>query len=503
MLHNLTQEILEIFYQLTTIPHSSKNTSEMLSFIQSYAQMCGYEVKIDEVGNLLAYQKSATPTICYQSHYDMVCVGVAAQNLPLNLIQSKRIDEYGEQTWLKAEDSSLGADNGMGMAIMMYFMKQKINAEFLFTNDEEIGMIGAKGLNIPIQSKILINLDSEVLGEITISCAGGFDLSYKSKFETRQVLPNWHYYILQSHNFAGGHSGLDINNPAPSYQNAILESAKFLYEKTQRQDKPLSITAINWQGGEKRNSIPINSKLIFASETKLQPCKTEYFELIELKDFNNGLLDRTNETFLQTPQGIDFTILYNHLMSIPIGVLESQNNLVLNSLSLSHICFANGALFLAFMGRANAKTLLDSNLNTLKSKLLQDIPMRSKESVEISISDYYDPWEKCENMQSQDGKAKHLHSFENALQTMQESMQIYTKDLGITCKIVELHAGLECGILLTRFKELGLNDIVALSIGPTINSPHSIKESVWIESAGIIVAILQNFMTKINGNING
>lgn len=506
-IEHFTQAILNIFYHLTTIPHGSHNTDEMAAFLESFAKSNNYAVKKDSVGNILAYREGVESKVCFQCHYDMVCVGVAAQNLALKLLQTKKKRNNIKQTWLKAQDSSLGADNGMGMAIMMYFMQQGVSAEFLFTNDEEVGMIGAKELDIPIASKILLNLDSEVLGEITISCAGGFDLNYQSEFITKEIPLNYHYYVLHSRNFAGGHSGLDINNPLPNYQNAILQSAYFLNESLTESEKD-SLFVINWKGGEKRNSIPMHSKLIIASKQKLHIESNEFFVLEELKEQHNELLDKTNEVFLQIPNGIEFNILYNLLVSLKIGVLDSVKKAVQNSRSLSHISFANGSLTLSFMGRANTNDLLQENLSTLKSILNKIQPSQKQESLQIQASDYYAPWEK-QDKSIQDGsideslcktegiKAQTPYTLREILNSMCASMQKFTRPLNIKPKIVELHAGLECGVLLQRFHNMGLSDIIALSIGPSINAPHSINEEVWVESAGVMVAVLQDFMETL------
>lgn len=500
----LAQSILDIFYNLTTIPHGSHNTQEMRAFLEFFAKSNNYKVKKDSLGNILVAKGHANPKVCFQCHYDMVCVGAVAQNLALKLIKTRRLRNSKYQTWLKAQDSSLGADNGMGMAIMMFFMKQNIDAEFLFTNDEEVGMIGAKGLEIPIKSKLLINLDSEVLGEITISCAGGFDLNYQSDFETTKIPPNYHYYILQSRNFAGGHSGIDINNPLPNYKNAILESANFLKNMLNKYNKKMPLYVISWKGGEKRNSIPMNSKLIVASEHKLEIVENDFFAFEELKEQQNELLDITNEVFLHK-SGVEFEILYNHILDLKIGVLDINGRLVQNSRSLSNISFDNGNLLLAFMCRANTKQLLESNLNELKELLSKPQPKQNKKSIAIKVSEYYAPWEKhdasikagfCQK-RKHEPQENDISAFKGILHNMCLSMGKYIKPLAIKPKIVELHAGLECGILLQRFEAMGLTDIIALSIGPSINSPHSINEEVWIESAGIIAAVLQDFMEKL------
>lgn len=474
-----TQEILDMFCKLTTIPHGSGNTDQMLNYIKNFAIDNGYEVKIDSAKNLLAFKSGVKPKICYQSHYDMVCVGNAVNNVPLKLSFSKDIMGDKTYTWLKAQDSSLGADNGMGIAIMMYFMKRGYECEFLFTSDEEIGMIGAKQLEIPIESNLLINLDSEVLGEVTVSCAGGFDLLYESCFDSIEIAPNWNYYILEARGFAGGHSGLDINNKAENFQNAILKSIEFLSNVEQ------DIYVINWNGGEKRNSIPMRSKLIFATKDKIQQNQikdSKFFSIQELRYVDNELLNKTNEIFLKTPSGIELSIITKLLDSIKIGVMDYREDLVINSRSLASISFANGILKLAFMGRANVKKLLDSNHDKLKSKLNQKLPRQKKDSIKIETQDYYPPWERLSSNNT------------TILDKLLESMLVHTKDFNINPKVVELHAGLECGVLLERLASMGLHNIHALSIGPTIHSPHSINERVWVESASIIIDVLEDFL---------
>ncbi|STQ85258.1 aminoacyl-histidine dipeptidase [Helicobacter muridarum] len=502
----MLNEILPIFYKLTTIPHGSGDTAQMQSFIESFAKKHGYAFKHDKARNLLVYKEDKKPFICLQSHYDMVCVGVAMNKSPLTLISNKTIDNGIEKTWLKAQDSSLGADNGMGIAIMMYFMTQGANIEFLFTNDEEIGMIGAKNLEIPIQSKILINLDSEVLGEITVGCAGGFDFSFTSDFETQEINPDYYYYVLQTCGFAGGHSGLDINNTKPEYQNAILSSTDFLYEIVQSYKQTESNIAnaqefyiINWEGGEKRNSIPINSKIILATSKQLDlgllndKCP-QFFGVQELEEYrSNDKLHSVNDTFLDTLYAVPFETLYSVIKSLNIGVLESKGEYVQNSLSLSHIFFANGHLKLSFMGRANTKALLDSNLENLKITLAQSYKNQIPNSATFKMSEYYVPWEKQESSLLE---SRECNDSKEIIDSMLHSMQTNLASMGIKPKVVELHAGLECGVLLACLQEMGLKDIVALSIGPTINSPHSLNECVWIESVEVILLILRDFISK-------
>jgi len=144
----------------------------MRDFILSFARECGYKHKTDKAGNILCYQRKRD--IALQSHYDMVCVGKAPN-----------IEIIERDGFLSAKNSSLGADNGIGVSLMLWLMKNGYEAEYLFTNDEEIGLLGASKISLNIKSKYLINLDSEKSGEIFVGCAGGiiFKGFKEAKFE--------------------------------------------------------------------------------------------------------------------------------------------------------------------------------------------------------------------------------------------------------------------------------------------------------------------------------
>jgi len=223
------REVIEIFKQIVKIPHCSGNTKKLKEFIKNYALNEGFEVFEDDAGNLLAKQKK--PILTLQSHMDMVCVG-DAPNIEI-------IEENG---WIRAKNSSLGADNGIGIAIMLYLMKKYKNIEYLFTNDEEIGLIGAKHLKLNLNSSYLLNLDSEDDEYLIVGCAGGVDVKIEypiKKEKIKGVLGK-----ISIENLPGGHSGIDIDKNIP---NAIIELLK----------KVKNISFI--KGGERRNSIPANA----------------------------------------------------------------------------------------------------------------------------------------------------------------------------------------------------------------------------------------------------
>ena len=140
--------IIQHFETLTQIPHCSKEADQLLEFLVDFAKERDYAVEVDEVKNI--FITKGVPKLCLQAHYDMVCMGKAPM-----------IETYVEEGWMKAKESSLGADNGMAIAMMMQLMDQNMDLEFLLTSDEEIGLIGANEVAFDLKSQYMLNLDSE------------------------------------------------------------------------------------------------------------------------------------------------------------------------------------------------------------------------------------------------------------------------------------------------------------------------------------------------------
>ncbi|MDR1976336.1 MAG: M20/M25/M40 family metallo-hydrolase, partial [Campylobacteraceae bacterium] len=153
-------ETIEIFKSFAKVPRCSFDALKMRDFIASFAAECGYTVKIDRADNILCVKQK--PLVCLQSHYDMVC-----------LADAPNVECYEEDGFLKARNSTLGADNGIGVALMLGMMRKFDDIECLFTSDEEVGLNGANNLEHQISAPYLLNLDSEEEGAIFIGCAGG------------------------------------------------------------------------------------------------------------------------------------------------------------------------------------------------------------------------------------------------------------------------------------------------------------------------------------------
>ena len=238
-------EIIEHFKTLTQIPHCSKEADKLLDFLVAFAKERDYSVEVDEIKNIYIYK--GNPTLCLQAHYDMVCMGKA----PV-------IETYVEEGIMRAKDSSLGADNGIAIAMMMQCMDEGRELEFLLTSDEEIGLIGANEVAFNLKSKYMLNLDSEDEAEVYIGCAGGADITAFKQDEF--VEGKGICYEVAVKGLVGGHSGVDIDKGIPS---AIKVLGKYLVENDVTQ-------LASMVAGERRNSIPANAVAIVRSEKVLE-----------------------------------------------------------------------------------------------------------------------------------------------------------------------------------------------------------------------------------------
>lgn len=395
---------LDLFYKICEIPHPSGDTKALRDFIIAFAKEYKCEVKVDNANNI--HILKGNPKIAFQAHYDMVLIG-------------DTIEPIIKDNTLFAKDSSLGADNGAAVAVILDLATKCKDFEALITNDEEIGMLGANALELEIKSKIMINLDSENINEICVGCAGGFDADimldgFQKKSDKK------HIYEIELSGLKGGHSGIDIDKNIP---NAIIELLFCL------KDIKDDFDILELSGGEKRNSIPSYARAIIATNTELDE-KLSYKKL-------DSKLDSKGNCAYDRAMIDEFLKLHN-------GVYIVENGSVISSLNFSII--DNNVL--KIMIRANRELYLQRHIINLKNLFGKS----------VSISSLYKPWERKDSA---------------ILKTIEK---IYEKH-NISFKILEIHAGLECGILKEKCK---INEII--SIGPTIKNPHSKSENMDLTS---------------------
>ena len=425
--------VLEIFKEITKIQRCSGNHKAFIEYMKEISKKLEYICLVDETNNILCKKENSKANIVFQSHYDIVC---------LNDFCIPQIIE--DDTTLKAIDSTLGADNGIGCSYMIALMYENFDGEFLFTSDEEIGLIGANALNLPINSKYMLNLDSEEEGKICIGCAGGVDIIAKNS--NKKIVPNIEnldLYEISISNLQGGHSGVDIDKNIPNAIKLIVKAIK------ECEGKLLDIN-----GGERINSIPANVKAIIAS--KKTPQKTH----------DNMKIERIN-TKSEHLNIYDDEII-NFLYNFQNGVRDfnKELNVVQDSINLALIKTNIDEIVIEF----SARSMNNENLKELKEKTKKELINNN-----FSVETYgkYPAW------------SPDINDFTSKV------LDIY-KTFDKNASLEAIHAGLECAIFKDKFPDLKI-----ASIGPTIKFPHSKKEFVYKKSIENVFEVVKKIANSI------
>jgi dipeptidase D len=383
---------------------------------------------VDEVKNI--FISKGEPSLCLQAHYDMVCMGKAPD-----------IETCVEEGWMKAKDSSLGADNGIAIAMMMQLMDEGKTLEFLFTSDEEIGLIGANEVAFDLKSKYMLNLDSEDEAEVYIGCAGGADIT-ATKIDI-YVEGNGDCYEVAVKGLVGGHSGVDIDKGIPS---AIKVLGEYLFDN--------NITQLaTVYAGERRNSIPSNAVAIVRSE-------------VALSNSGDVKVRKLNERPLILGEGQKIIELIH---SFKHGVRAKNKELGIPDVSIN----------LAIIN-ADEKggVIIETSARAMDIKALETLTQETESFFEnygfkVSVEDKYPAWK------------PDVSDFTNLVS--KEMKTVFGKT-----KMMAIHAGLECGVIAEKYPHMKF-----ASIGPTIRYPHSTREKVKLDSVEKIFEVLQKIINKV------
>jgi dipeptidase D len=452
------------FYSLTQIPRPSKHEKAAVDFVINFGKQLGLETNTDELGNVVI-RKPATPGmenrkgIILQGHLDMVPQKNSDKQ---HDFVKDPIEAYIDGEWVTANGTTLGADNGIGVAAAMAVLEDKSlvhgPVEALFTIDEETGMTGAFGLKADmLKGDILINLDSEDEGELYVGCAGGLDANIELKYKPEPVAAGMTFFKISVTGLKGGHSGLDINS---GRANAIKLLFRFFFQA----EKDFGLRISSLDGGSLRNAIPreafaivgINSKHLDGFKNLLN-----HYEAIYKKEFSavEPVLSCKLESVPNPGSVIDAKSQWSIIRAIfgcPNGVVrmsDSMLGLVETSTNLARTFTENETIY--------AQCLLRSSVDTSKDALAQKIAsVFELAGAKISFSGAYPGWKP--NIQSP------------ILKVMRE---VYNKNFGKVPEIKAIHAGLECGILGGAYPNLDM-----ISFGPTIRYPHSPDEKVKIDT---------------------
>ena len=450
------------FADLNAVPRPSKKEERVIAFMKDFGAKLGFETIEDEVGNVII-RKPATAgmedrmALVMQSHLDMV--HQKNNDTDFNF-DTQGIEMYVDGDWVRANGTTLGADNGLGVATIMAILESDTiehpAIEALFTIDEETGMTGAKGLKGGLlKGDILLNLDTEEDDEIGVGCAGGIDITATGCYTETDTPQNVAAYTVKVKDLQGGHSGMDIIKGlgnANKMMNRLLFAAQ--------NDMQLA----ELQGGSLRNAIPRESvaTVVVTSEENFLTAieKAKEGIISEYKILEPQLLI-TVEKSGNVPQKVmsanDQALFLKAVYAAHNGVYRMSpaiEDLVETSNNIAKITVETGNIRVACLTRSSVESSKDDLANTLKSVF-------ELAGYAVKLSGDYPGW--APNMDSPILKV--LDS-------------LYEKMNGEKANVAACHAGLECGILGQNYPEMDM-----ISFGPTIKGAHSPDERASISSA--------------------
>jgi len=470
------------FYKLTQVPRPSKKEAQIQQFMLAYGKSLGLESKMDSTGNILI-RKPATPGmenrkgVILQGHLDMV---PQKNSDTVHDFEKDPIDAWIDGDWVRARGTTLGADNGLGVATAMSVLASKDlvhgPVEALFTCDEETGMTGAIGLQPDwLKGEILLNLDSEEEGVLYIGCAGGVNANIEFEYDEVIVPEDVIPMKVAISGLKGGHSGLEINLGRGNANKLLIRFLKYAVNE-------LDVRLAEINGGGMRNAIPREAYAMVVVPTenaeKFKRAVKRYEDTYkaELGLVEPNLRFEAQETVM--PKSLIEERVQDDLIDSvyacpngPIRMSDSMPGMVETSTNLSTVKSEKGVIFV--------KCLLRSAVDSAKDDLTEMIDsVFSLGGAMVSFDGSYPGWKP--NMDSA---------------ILKLSEEVYRKKFGKDPVVTAVHAGLECGILGGTYPNWDM-----ISFGPTIVHPHSPDERVSIDSVqkfwDFLVEVLKNVPAK-------
>jgi dipeptidase D len=466
-IRNLEPKVLwNQFANLNAVPRPSKKEDRVIAFMKDFGNQLGLETFEDAIRNVII-RKPATPgmenrkPIVLQGHLDMVHQKNADTVFDFD---TQGIEMYVDGDWVRARGTTLGADNGLGVAAIMAILESKDiphpAIEALFTIDEETGMTGALNLKGGIlQGQILLNLDTEEDDEIDIGCAGGIDVTATAEFDEEETPEGSVGYIITVKGLNGGHSGMDIHK---GLGNANKIMNRLLFDGFD--NFGLQIASI--QGGSLRNAIPRESvakviiaevydeAFVFDMQQIVNEIKTELKSTEPNLDIVFEKLDTPPAKVMPSIAQFYFVRAMYTAHNGVYRMSADFDNLVETSNNIAKVELANGQLSVQCLTRSSVESAKMDLANALRSAF-------ELMGCEVEFSGSYPGW-------TPNSKSEILDVLTS----------IYEKQNNEKAKVVACHAGLECGILGANYPDMDM-----ISFGPTIHGAHSPDERASISSA--------------------
>jgi len=453
------------FYDLTQVPRPSGFLGPVQDYMLNFGKSLGLTTIKDEAGNIIIKKPAAPgmegkPSVVLQAHLDMV----PQKNTHVEHdFEKDPIKPYIEEGWVRATETTLGADDGIGVSAIMAVLASKDlklgPVEALLTADEETGMYGAFGLKAgAFDSKILLNLDSEHEGDLFVGCAGGVNLNAEFEYEKNVPVPEGDIAVkLTLKGLKGGHSGIDISLGRANANKLLFRFLKMAVAEDE-------VRLASFSGGNLRNTIPREA---FAIVTIPEDGLSDLVESV--KDYE----DQINEEFHGVENQLYFTL---DQVDLPLGLIpEEVQDDVINAIEAAHNgvlrmipeipeiveTSSNMAICESKEGLVTCQFLIRSSAESMKRTLVSMLgSCFALAGAKVTESGDYPGWKP--NMNSP---------------IMDKMVDIYQRKWGVKPTVNVIHAGLECGIIQDAVGTLDM-----ISFGPTILFPHSPDEKVEISS---------------------
>ncbi len=473
------QCIWKNFYALTQVPRPSGHLEKIQQFLLDFGKQAGVESFKDPAGNIV-FRKPASPGmenhkgVILQAHMDMV-----PQKTPESKhnFETDPIEPWIDGEWVKAKGTTLGADNGLGVAAIMAIMEDKtlvhgpINA--LITADEETGMYGANDLpENELEGDILMNLDSEHWGKFVIGSAGGIDVTATLEYKEEETDADDAAVKVTLKGLRGGHSGLEIHE---GRANANKLMARFVREVIETVDARL----VSWQGGNMRNAIPFKAEVVLTLpkenvdvlKESVEEWKADFID--QYKCIESGIefyAEEVERPKTQVPEEINDNLI-NAILACHDGVVRmipSYPDVVETSSNLAIINIADGKAAIKILARSSREDMKQYIVDMLESCF-------NMAGMKVETAGSYGGWDP-----NPDSEILHL--------LLKEYKELFGSD-----GIIQVdHAGLECSVILGKYPWL---DVV--SLGPTMKSPHTTTERALIATVEPFWQLLKKTLADI------
>lgn len=474
------QCVFEQFAKVNKIPRPSKHEEKMIEFLKDFGNELKLETVIDKTGNVIIRKPASKgyenrKTLILQSHMDMVCDKLVDKEIDFT---TDPIETYVEGEWLKADGTTLGADDGIGCAMQMAVLADNTlehgPIECVFTRDEETGLTGAHGMEAGFMTgDLLVNLDSEDEGQFFISCAGGVTTNATFKF-TKENAPEGYFFMkLSLKGLHGGHSGDDINK---KFANGIKLLTRFIYMTSEKYDLRLA----SFNSGRMHNAIPRDGVVVFAVPSEVKE---------DVRIALNVFAKEVEDEFHVTESDIQFNL--ESTDAEPVMPQSTSRNLILalqavdngpyamcqdetlawmveTSSNIASVTTSDNEVKIVASQRSNVMSNLTNMGNTVKAAF-------QLAGAEVTQGDRYPAWKMNPNSQ-----------------LTEIVVETYKKLFGKEPKVIGIHAGLECGLFSEKYPHLDM-----VSMGPTLRGVHSPDERLLIPTVQMVWDHLLEIMKNI------